>query len=162
MKRCPECKKTYTDETLNFYLDDGVWHVETEPSEPVAELLSIGPGEAPTKRLSPEGFESKTNAASRKNTPLFAAAGVIVLAVIALGGYWYYSPPAGKKITAVAVMPFANASGNPDVDYLSDGMTESLIGSLSRIPDLNVKSRSSVFRFKNKEFDGQTIGRELG
>src|SRR5258708_10653965 len=59
-------------------------------------------------------------------------------------------------------MHFVNASGNADVEYLSDGMTESLIRSLSTIPNLNVKARSSVFRYKGKTTDAKTIGKELG
>jgi len=55
----------------------------------------------------------------------------------------------------------AAQSGNADVEYLSDGMTETLISSLSRLPNLNVKPRSSVFRYKGKDADLQTIGKEL-
>jgi len=58
-------------------------------------------------------------------------------------------------------MPFVNASGNSDVEYLSDGMTETLISSLSQLPNLNVKPRSSVFRYKGKETDPQTVAKEL-
>jgi TolB-like protein len=58
-------------------------------------------------------------------------------------------------------MPFINASGNSDIEYLSDGMTETLISSLSQLPNLNVKPRSSVFRYKGKETDAQTVAREL-
>jgi TolB-like protein/Tfp pilus assembly protein PilF len=58
-------------------------------------------------------------------------------------------------------MPFVNESGNADVEYLSDGMTETLIKSLSNLPNLNVKPRSSVFRYKGKDTDLQTIAREL-
>ncbi len=58
-------------------------------------------------------------------------------------------------------MPFANESGSAEVDYLSDGMTETLISSLSQLPNLNVKPRSSVFRYKGKETNPQTIGKEL-
>ena len=59
-------------------------------------------------------------------------------------------------------MPFVNESGNADVEYLSDGMTETLIRSLSQLPNLNVKARSSVFRYKGKATDAKTIGKELG
>ncbi len=58
-------------------------------------------------------------------------------------------------------MPFVNESGNADIEYLSDGMTETLISSLSQLPNLNVKPRSSVFRYKGKESNPQTIGKEL-
>ena len=58
-------------------------------------------------------------------------------------------------------MPFVNESGNADVEYLSDGMTETLINSLSQIPNLSVKARSSVFRYKGKEIDPKKIAAEL-
>jgi len=65
-------------------------------------------------------------------------------------------------IETIAVMPFVNDSGNPDIEYLSEGMTETLINGLSQIPGLSVKTRSSVFRYKGKEFDARMIGKELG
>ena len=74
-------------------------------------------------------------------------------------GYKYFTP--NKQIESIAVMPFVNESGNADVEYLSDGMTETLIKSLSNLPNLNVKPRSSVFRYKGKDTDLQTIAREL-
>lgn len=58
-------------------------------------------------------------------------------------------------------MPFENESGNADNEYLSDGMTETHINNLSQIPNLNVKARSSVFRYKGKDANAQTIGKEL-
>jgi TolB-like protein/Flp pilus assembly protein TadD len=58
-------------------------------------------------------------------------------------------------------LPFANASGNPDTEYLSDGITESLINSLSQIPNLRVVPRSSVFRYKGTEIDPKKVGRQL-
>jgi serine/threonine-protein kinase len=65
-------------------------------------------------------------------------------------------------IKSIAVMPFVNESGNPDLEYLSDGMTETLISSLSQLPNLNVKGRSSVFRYKGKDLNTKTLGKELG
>ncbi len=64
-------------------------------------------------------------------------------------------------IASIAVMPFTNESGNADLEYLSDGMTETLIGSLSQLPNLTVKARSAVFRYKGKATDTKTIGKEL-
>jgi len=58
-------------------------------------------------------------------------------------------------------MPFVNDSGNADVEYLSDGMTETLIGDLSQLPGLNVKARSSVFRYKGKDVTPPQVGRDL-
>ncbi len=65
------------------------------------------------------------------------------------------------KLLIIAVLPFANESGNADVEYLSEELTETLINSLSQLSNLNVKARSSVFRYKGKTTDVQTIGKEL-
>src|SRR5580704_5062582 len=67
----------------------------------------------------------------------------------------------GEAINSVAVLPFVNASGDPDAEYLSDGITESLINSLSRLPNLKVMSRDSAFRFKGKDTDAQKVARVL-
>src|SRR5438309_9229010 len=68
----------------------------------------------------------------------------------------------GGGIDSVAVLPFVNASGDPNAEYLSDGITESLINSLSQLPHLRVMSRDSAFMYKGKQTNAQTIGRELG
>jgi len=104
---------------------------------------------------------STSKIAQGKPNKSFLAIGLAVLLIASIGfGYWFYSLST-KQIESIAVMPFVNESGNADVEYLSDGMTESLISSLSQLPKLNVKARSSVFRYKGKETDAQTIGREL-
>ncbi len=64
-------------------------------------------------------------------------------------------------IDSLAVLPFANASGDADAEYLSDGLTETIIGKLSRLPNLRVMARSTVFRFKGKDVDPLAAGREL-
>jgi TolB-like protein/two-component SAPR family response regulator len=66
------------------------------------------------------------------------------------------------KVSSIAVMPFVNVGSDPDTEYLAEGITESLINQLSRLPNLKVKSRNSVFRYKGRETDAQTVGRELG
>jgi len=58
-------------------------------------------------------------------------------------------------------MPFVNASNNTDVEYISDGLTESLINSLSQLPNLSVKARSTMFRYKGKDVTPQQVGSEL-
>ncbi len=63
-------------------------------------------------------------------------------------------------INSLAVLPFTNS--DPNTEYLSDGITESLIDNLSRMPNLKVKSRNTVFHYKGRETDPKTIGRELG
>jgi TolB-like protein/Tfp pilus assembly protein PilF len=62
----------------------------------------------------------------------------------------------------LAVLPFINVSNEEDTEYLSDGITESIINSLGQLPLLRVISRSTVFRYKTSELDAQRIGRELG
>jgi eukaryotic-like serine/threonine-protein kinase len=65
------------------------------------------------------------------------------------------------KIESVAVLPFVNATGDPGNEYLSDGLTESLISALSQLPELKVMARSTVFRFKGNQEDPQKIGQTL-
>jgi eukaryotic-like serine/threonine-protein kinase len=87
---------------------------------------------------------------------------IALLAVLAMGYWLFWNPATGaRQIESIAVMPFVNESGNADVEYLSDGMTETLITSLSQLPNLNVKARSSVFRYKGKTTEARTIGKEL-
>jgi eukaryotic-like serine/threonine-protein kinase len=88
-----------------------------------------------------------------------ACSAVIALAV---GGAWYLRSGRTAQIDSVAVLPFTNVGGDANTDYLSDGITESLIASLTHIPELKVKSRNSVFRYKGKEVDTQKVGNELG
>jgi TolB-like protein/Tfp pilus assembly protein PilF len=85
----------------------------------------------------------------------------LLVAGVAIASYFYLSRKKNATIQSIAVIPFINESGNADVEYLSDGMTETLISSLSQLPNLNVKARSSVFRYKGKETNPQTIGKEL-
>jgi eukaryotic-like serine/threonine-protein kinase len=92
-----------------------------------------------------------------------AVVGLILLLAFSGLGYWVFflRSATAKSIESIAVMPFVNESGNPEVEYLSDGMTETLINSLSQIPRLSVKARSSVFRYKGKEVDPKQVAAEL-
>jgi serine/threonine-protein kinase len=67
-----------------------------------------------------------------------------------------------KSIDSLAVLPLLNASTDPNMEYLSDGITESIINSLSQLPRLRVAPRSAVFRYRGLEIDPQRVGRELG
>ncbi len=67
-----------------------------------------------------------------------------------------------EKLSYLAVLPFVNASGDVSMDYISDGITESIINSLSQLAMLRVISRSTSFRYKGADFDAQQIGRQLG
>jgi len=68
----------------------------------------------------------------------------------------------GKPIHSIAVLPLINAGADPNTEYLSDGITENIINSLSRLPELRVMARSTVFHYKGRIVDPQTVGKELG
>jgi len=89
------------------------------------------------------------------------AAATVVLVLAAAGWFGRKSRFASGEISSVAVLPFSNQSGSPDTEYLSDGITESLINDLSKLPQLAVMSRSSVFRYKGKETDPQLVAKDL-
>jgi serine/threonine protein kinase len=67
----------------------------------------------------------------------------------------------GEAIDSVAVLPFVDTNRDPNTEYLSDGLTESLINSLSQLPNLRVIPRSSAFRYKGRDVDPRTVGKEL-
>jgi serine/threonine-protein kinase len=67
-----------------------------------------------------------------------------------------------KAIDSLAILPFVNVSDNPETEYLSDGITESIINSLAQLPKLKVMARSTVFRYKGRDQDPQEIGHTLG
>ena len=92
------------------------------------------------------------------------AAAVAALAVAGAALYRGFddsSPPAGA-IQSIAVLPFENASGDPDTEYLSDGVAETLISELSQLPSLTVIARSTSFQFRDASVDPREVGRELG
>ncbi len=70
-------------------------------------------------------------------------------------------PVSRRGIKSLAILPFTNTSADPNMDYLSDGLTENIINSLSQLPKLRVLARSTVFRYKGREVDPQQAGHEL-
>src|SRR5688572_337826 len=93
----------------------------------------------------------------RKIVVSIAGIGVLALAVAYFATPWFRSP----NIQSVAILPFVNATGDPELEYLSDGVTESLINALGQLPDMSVKARSMVFRYKGKEVDPQEVASAL-
>ena len=59
------------------------------------------------------------------------------------------------------MLPFENTTGNPDAEYLSEGITESIINTLAQLPRMRVAPRNSVFRYKDRKMEPQSIGQEL-
>lgn len=173
MKRCPECGREY-DNTMMFCLDDGAELLYGPASDEPATAILLPtdvPGEAQTRAqidttgqtaiLRPGvGAELPGKVGGRQRQ--LAVVGITAVVLIAgFFGYRYFSSVNSKQIESIAVMPFVNESGNADIEYLSDGMTETLIKSLSQVPNLAVKSRSTVFYYKGKETLPKKIGEEL-
>jgi serine/threonine protein kinase/Flp pilus assembly protein TadD len=96
----------------------------------------------------------------KPNRRAIAIGGLAFAGLLAFGTWFAVSRPSGA-IDSVAVLPFVNISADPNTDYLSDGITESVINDLSQLPSLRVMARSTVFRYKGKESDPQKIGQDL-
>ena len=90
---------------------------------------------------------------------VYSTLGVLLCGIIIAAIVYFTRRPA--PINSVAVLPFVNDSKDPNVEYLSDGITESIINSLSQLPDLKVMSRNAVFRFKQSTQDPVDTGRNL-
>ena len=102
-------------------------------------------------------------AAKLYTTPRFflLVLGPLLILICGLVAYNYLSPTPAPPINSVAVLPFVNQNNDDDSEYLSDGISESLIYYLSQLPDLRVMSRNSSSRYKGKEFDSKSVGEEL-
>jgi TolB-like protein/Flp pilus assembly protein TadD len=149
MKRCPACQQMYTDEAFNFCREDGTPLIteETNEVEPRTRLFDVTAhgNEATTQVFRPSGNVGGRIATSSSLTaPLQRK-----------------RSSSRKTIDSLAVLPLTNESADAEMEYLSDGITESIINSLSQLPKLRVVPRSTVFRYKGREIDPQAIGREL-
>ena len=187
MKRCPTCNRFENDDALVFCRADGtplIVDLGSANSEigtaklgstPAAGELqtSVLPQHAtdagvsrptgPTTVLDRQQTHGRTRELDRpKRTKaiMFVTATVFIIAIV-VSAYFYLSRKNNPAIQSVAVLPFMNTSGNSDVEYLSDGITESLINSLSQLPNLSVKARSTVFHYKGKDVTPQQVGSEL-
>jgi TolB-like protein/Tfp pilus assembly protein PilF len=183
MKRCPQCNRVETDDSLVFCRTDGTALVgDSLPVSGEAGMVRLGAAATeietsilthatagnvsrstgPTTVLRPPTMPSGARELTKSKRSWAAIAFfMLVAAVVSVGSYFYFIRKTPTTIQSVAVMPFSNDTGNADVEYLSDGMTETLISSLSQLPNLNVKARSSVFRYKGKEFDPKKIAADL-
>ena len=103
-----------------------------------------------------------TGIKNNKRTVLLTVASAALLLTALIAGLLYFSRRQQGQISSVAVLPLINAMSDPETEYLSDGITESLINSLSQLPGLRVMSRSSAFRYKGMNVNPRDVGRELG
>ena len=90
-----------------------------------------------------------------------AVTALLIVTGFGYGAYRWLSSSSGSNIDSLAVLPFVNVTADPNTEYLSDGLTESLISSLSQLPNLAVRPRSSVFRYKSKDVDPLKAASEL-
>jgi eukaryotic-like serine/threonine-protein kinase len=115
------------------------------------------------KRDTESGKTVSTAAASprwsRRTLVIGAISILAVVILIALGAFHFVS--SRGRIDSIAVLPFVNTSGDTNAEYLSDGITEGVINSLSRLPQVHVMARSTVFRYKGRSDDPQKIGEDL-
>jgi len=109
----------------------------------------------------PASSSSVPAASSGSRTKWIAAVAALLLVSAAAAIYFMRLKSSSPQINSLAVLPFVNATSDPNNEYLSDGLTESLIGSLSQLPNMKVMARSTVFRFKGKEDDPRQIGQTL-
>jgi len=123
---------------------------------------------ADLKRLSRETESGKTAASvalrpswSRRTMLVSAAALLFAFVAIAVAAF-YFSRSNRTSINSVAVLPFANASGDPSTEYMSNGITEGIIDRLSSLPNVKVISRTSAFHYKQRDIEPKRVARELG
>jgi len=87
---------------------------------------------------------------------------LILAVLVGAAGVFYFANDNRSRINSVAVLPFSNASGDPSMEYLSDGITEGVIDKLSGLPNIKVISRTSAFHYKQREIEPQKAAKELG
>ena len=109
-------------------------------------------GRYPTERLSTQ---------VRPLLRRFGLGSLALLIITAAVLYISFRSDRPQEIHSLAVLPFSNETQDPGTDYISDGITDSLINRLSQLPDLKVLARGTVFTYKGKQFDPREIGREL-
>jgi len=189
VKRCPKCNRVETDHALVFCRVDGATLVSSSaelggepgtaklgaPSGPTEIETSILPqltnagvnrGTGPTTLLAtttPVATDVLAKSKRRRTVlivTVIAAAMATTVSIFVVSSYLSRRPK--RSIESIAVLPFVNKSGDVNSEYLSDGLAESLIYRLSRLPTLKVSPTSSVIRYKGKEIDVAKVASELG
>ncbi|HAF21367.1 MAG TPA: hypothetical protein DCK93_00390 [Blastocatellia bacterium] len=144
MKFCPLCKQTFKDDNVNFCRQDGTpLVIESWSQSDTQQLLGkVQPGIGGSIHSQKQGVSNiPTTSATLTQTR---------------------RPRKSKTIDSLAVLPFVNVSQDPGTDYLSEGITESIINSLSPLPKLRVMARSTVFRYRDRAVDPSEVGKALG
>jgi serine/threonine-protein kinase len=123
-----------------------------------AKKISTGELEAARPTTSAEYLVSEIKRHKRGATFVVAMLFVVIAAVT----YFSFVRTSRATIDSIAVLPFTNIAADSSTEYLSDGITESIINSLSRLPKMRVMARSTVFSYKGREVDPRRVGRDLG
>ena len=175
MKRCPQCNRVETDDSLGFCRIDGAPLVrdsgnsegETSkfrsPSSEIETSLLPHKTDGGMRRVTGPTSALPGSMALPKRNRTFLAIGVVALVAIAssIAGYFFVSKGSSKTIESIAVLPFDNRGSRADSDYLSEGLADSLIYRLSQLPDLKVSPTSSVMKYKGQTTDIAAIAKEL-
>ena len=137
--------------------------VDTEGSAAAAASATAALGSSPSTRASSAEFIVNEMKRHKAATVIIAALAVLVVAAVAYGIRSYlHAGNTEVAIESIAVVPFVNQNKDANVDWISDGLTESIINKLTQLPQLRVIARSSVFRYKGRQDDPLAIGKELG
>ncbi|HEY0722791.1 MAG TPA: winged helix-turn-helix domain-containing protein, partial [Pyrinomonadaceae bacterium] len=170
----PSTERLPNEGRATFDAERSVWSDETNSvlvsgngesgsaSELLATARSNEVAQLPWSRPSAEHIAGEI----KKNKQVVLSLLVTLFVTAIIASYFIYSRNIGGKhrdgISSIAVLPFANEIGDPNAEYLSDGISESLINNLSQLPGIKVIARSSVFKFKGKEVDLNDAGKKLG
>ncbi len=109
----------------------------------------------------PSGSSTVAMPAATSSKKYWIPAVAAVLVVAAAVGAFLWRGSSAKSISSMAVLPFVNATSDPNNEFLSDGLAEDLISTLSQLPNMKVMARATVFRFKGKEDDPANVGKLL-
>jgi len=145
----------------------GTVAVAQESGSPAVPPPSPASGSSPALASSPSSSAVKVAEASAAGRGKLWKIVVPVLLVglfiaMAAAGIWYWRSKAStSQIDSIAVLPFVNTSGDPNTEYLSDGISEGVMHSLSQLPQLRVMARTSVFHYRGIDIDPQKVGRDL-
>ena len=145
--------------------------VSPEISGPNPSAHSNSPADAESRNTEPKrssasatvpNISRPTTIVSGRRKSVLIIGMTISLVAIAVAAYLFFRNRSSEQIESIAVLPFQNSSADPDAEYLSDGLAESLIYRLSQLPNLKVSPTSSVMRYKGKQADVKAIASELG
>ena len=141
---------------------------ETDESAPAAdggarfgEADVVEPTKMPSDLARPAGIAERRFKGKQAHALALSASAVAVIIAVAAVAYFFYPARGDEAIDSVAVLPFVNTGGDPNTEYLSEGISDSIINSLSRLPNLKVNSLNSVLRYKGQQIDPREVGRAL-